>query len=300
MANTVSEKKQWTILELINWGNTYLAQKGFDEARLTIELLLAHTLHMQRIQLYTNFDKPLKDDELAQFKSGLQRRLQHEPLQYILGETTFMGLRFAVDPRVLIPRLETEVLVEQTIEQCKIQFAEDGKIFIAEIGTGSGCIAISLAKLLQHVHLLATDISAEALELAQSNAEALCVAEKIQFVQHDIFVESGALYADRCDVLVSNPPYVSANEYEHLQEEIIKFEPPSAVTDHEDGFCFYKQIAGVAKKIIKPEGFVIVEHAYNQAETIQKIFLDAGWKKLQTIRDYSNNARCLLARECTV
>ncbi len=300
MANTVSEKKQWTILELISWGHTYLAQKGFDETRLTIELLLAHTLHMQRIQLYTNFDKPLQDDELAQFKSGLQRRLHHEPLQYILGETTFMGLRFVVDPRVLIPRPETEVLVEQTIEQCKTQFAEGEKIFIVEIGTGSGCIAISLAKLLQHAHFLATDISAEALELAQSNAEALCVAEKIQFIQHDIFLESGALNIERCDVLVSNPPYISANEYEHLQQEIVKFEPASAVTDYEDGFRFYKQVADVAKKIVKPEGFVLVEHAYNQADAIQKIFLDAGWKKLQTIRDYSNNARCLLARECTV
>ncbi|MDD8018416.1 MAG: peptide chain release factor N(5)-glutamine methyltransferase, partial [Bacteroidota bacterium] len=171
MTVDATAKKVWTILDLINWGTNYFTEKGFDEARLSVELLIAHVLKLQRIQLYTNFDKPLADEELTALKELIKRRLQHEPLQYITGETEFMGLKFSVDPRVLIPRPETELLVEQVIERTRNTFGGVETVRILDVGSGSGCIAVSLAKLISNVHVTAIDISKDALEVAKANAE---------------------------------------------------------------------------------------------------------------------------------
>ena len=165
---------------MIQWGTSYLAEKGFGESRLTIELLLSHILQLRRVQLYTNFEKSLTDAELASFKGLLQRRLQHEPLQYIVGTTEFMGREFVVDKRVLIPRPETELLVEVAVSYAKENFPRL-QSRILDIGTGSGCLAVSCAAMIQDAAVTAFDISDEAIDVAVINAEKNGVRDKLVF-----------------------------------------------------------------------------------------------------------------------
>jgi release factor glutamine methyltransferase len=182
LSSAAAPKKIWSILDLITWGTDYLKEKGIDDARLTIELLLSHVLTLQRIQLYTSFDRPLSDEELARFKELLKRRLSNEPLQYIIGRTQFMGLDILVDRRVLIPRPETELLVDECVKMMKRSFPPDTPLSIIDLGTGSGCIAVALAKMLPSAQITAFDLSADALAVAQQNAElnGVCGEDSIQ------------------------------------------------------------------------------------------------------------------------
>lgn len=185
------DERIWTILSLINWGAEYLREKGFEDSRLNIELLLCSVLGCKRIDLYTRFDKPLNQGELGKFKALLKRRLRHEPLQYILGETEFMSLRFFVDRNVLIPRPETEVLVEQIIKTCKADFQDFSRVSMIDIGTGSGNIAISVAKFVENVECVGIDVSDEVLAVATKNAEFHQVSGRVEFLRLDVFDDLG-------------------------------------------------------------------------------------------------------------
>ncbi|MDP1677549.1 MAG: peptide chain release factor N(5)-glutamine methyltransferase, partial [Bacteroidota bacterium] len=291
MGIPTTDRKIWTILDLITWGTEYLTEKSITDSRLNIELMLAHVLRFNRMQLYTNFDKPLTDDELAQFKLFLKRRLTHEPLQYILGETEFMGLKFAIDRRVLIPRSDTEILVEEVIKKIKADFEKDSAIQILEIGTGSGCIAISLVKMLYNVSVVSIDKSDDALQLAAQNAETNSVNDRITFRKQDFLTNSDSSQKYHC--IVSNPPYISTEEYLKLEPEVREFEPKIALADDKDGLTFYHLIAGREKDNLLEKGFVAVEHSYNQSDDVQKIFSKNGWKNIRAIKDYSGNFRCV-------
>jgi len=288
------QKKVWTILEMLQWGTSYLSEKGFDESLLNIELLLCHVLRLKRIQLYTNFDKPLNDEELSSFKALFQRRLLHEPLQYISGKTEFMGLEFAVDRRVLIPRPETEVVVEQAIRYTKEHFPGQA-LRILDIGTGSGCIAVSLAALLENASVVAVDKSSDAIDLARLNAEKNGVERRITFSVHDVFGVSENDFSSKFQLVVSNPPYISKAEFNELQPEIKEFEPSFAVTDGGDGLSFYRRIAKIGSSFLDRMGAIIVEHAYNQSESVKNIFAEAGWADIRLFSDYSGKARGVLA-----
>ncbi len=246
---------------MLQWGTSYLSEKGFDESRLTIELLLSHVLRLKRIQLYTSFDKPLTDGELASFKTLLQRRLQHEPLQYIIGTTDFMGIEFFIDRRVLIPRPETEVLVEQAVRHANDHFS-GGEIRILDIGTGSGCIAVSLAARLNNATVAAFDKSSDAVVVARLNAEKNGVDKRVAFSVLDVFDISEADFPSKFTIVVSNPPYISKAEFTNLQPEIKEFEPPLAVTDDGDGLSFYRRISKIGRALLEPRGAVFVEFAY--------------------------------------
>jgi len=280
---------------MLQWGTSYLAEKGFDESRLTIELLLCHVLRLQRIQLYTNFEKPLSQAELTSFKILLQRRLQHEPLQYIIGTTEFMGREFVVDRRVLIPRPETEVLAEAAVRYAKENFhAFSPKIL--DIGTGSGCLAVACAVMIENAVVTAFDISKDAIDVARSNAERNDVGDKITFSVRDVFAAVAADFPEKFHLVISNPPYISKSEFDGLQPEVREFEPSSATTDGNDGLSFYRCIASIAHFLLEHNGAVFVEHAYNQSVAVQEIFGNAGWESLETVRDYSGNPRCLVAQ----
>ena len=281
---------------MLQWGASYLEEKGFEESRLTIEILLSHVLNFQRIQLYTSFDKPLNDKELSSFKSLLQRRLLHEPLQYILGKTEFMGFEFLVDKRVLIPRPETEVLVEEAVRFANTHFAGQ-PVRILDIGSGSGCIAVSLAKMVERASVVAVDISPEAIEVAQVNAVHNGVEKKMSFALKDIFKTTARDFSEPFEMVVSNPPYISKLNYAELQPEIREFEPVSATTDSADGLSFFRRIADLASSFLVPGGGIFVEYAYDQSAAVQKIFHDAGWSSIELIRDYDGNPRCLTARK---
>lgn len=292
MSEPVSQKK-WSILELITWGTSYLAEQGIDEARLTIELLLSHVLKLKRIQLYTNFDRPLIDSELAELKRLLLRRRNREPLQYIIGEAEFMGLRIFVDPRVLIPRPETELLTEHVITECKHRSEQGNSVRILEIGTGSGCIAVALAAALPLVSVTSIDRSAGALELAQKNAEFHSLTDRIRF-RHQDFLSDPSM-DEKFDIIISNPPYISMHEYELLEPEVKNFEPKIALADGGDGLTFYKRMAKKGSGLLNPGGKIAVEHAFDQSATVQKIFHDAGWNKIESMKDFSGHDRYVTA-----
>ncbi len=286
-----SEKKhkKWTLIELLNVTADYLAEKEFEEARLNAERLLAHALGMSRIELYTNYDRPLTPDELAGFKSLLKRRLAHEPLQYILGEAEFYSLPFKVSPAVLIPRPETELLVEQVVSHCRNVFADEDEIQILEIGTGSGCIAIALAKNISNAVLTAVDISHEALKIAYGNARAH--EADVAFHERDALKPWPPEYLNLFDVVVSNPPYVSFAEYESLPPEIKNYEPKIGLLGGNDGLEFYRKFSNILPTLLKPNAYAFFEIGERQAASVRNIYSDSGFSGIRIIDDLAGKNR---------
>jgi release factor glutamine methyltransferase len=262
----------------------YLQRHGFDEARLNVELLLSHALHCQRIELYTRFDHPLSKDELAGFRTLYERRLRHEPVQYIVGSAGFMGMQFQVDRRVLIPRPETETLVEQTMLVCS-RSPEGTPLSMLEVGTGSGNIAVAVAKLVRTIQVTSIETNREALEVARGNAAAHGVADRVCLHEMSVFDPVVERLAQQYDLLVSNPPYVSAQEWEQLAPEVRVFEPRLAVSDSGDGYAFYRRIAELGPALLRKNGSILVEVGYGQAENVQRIFEEAGVRELSVVHD---------------
>jgi release factor glutamine methyltransferase len=289
---TTEGQQSWTILSLMNWSTEYLTKRGIDSPRLTTELLLCHVLDCPRIDLYTNFDKPLFSEDLAEFKSLFKRRVSREPLQYILGETEFMGLRFRVDPRVLIPRPETELLVEHVIQIAK----HISVTRILDIGTGSGNIAISLAKFLGDVNIDAVDVSSDALEIARENARDHAVGENIHFFAHNILSEKLPDGSAPYDVIVSNPPYISRTEFELLQPEVKTYEPRIATTDLSDGLTFYRALANHGKQYLRTGGVLCAELGYDQAAKVVELFEGSAYDRPELLVDYQKIQRVVSVR----
>jgi release factor glutamine methyltransferase len=260
-----------------------------DEA----ELLFSEILHCDRLSLYLNRESVIAKDKSALVSAVLQRRISGEPIQYILGKSEFMGLEFKVTPDVLIPRPETEILVEAVLKIARTISVPHLKII--DIGTGSGNIAVSLAKLLSGSSLTATDISKEAIEIARYNAALNQVADKITFVYSDLFT-SYELLVTSYDIIVSNPPYIPTQELKNLQPEI-KYEPLIALDGGRDGLDFYRKIAIGAPYFLKARGFLITEIGYKQKDAVVEIFQDAGdFQILEIIPDYNNIDRVVVAQ----
>ncbi|MBI1806741.1 MAG: peptide chain release factor N(5)-glutamine methyltransferase [Ignavibacteria bacterium] len=294
MQESATEQQVWTILSLLEWSSQYLSEKGYESARLNCELLLCHVLKCQRIDLYLRFDRELTLDELAGFKVLFKRRLAHEPLQYIIGETEFMGLRLIVDPRVLIPRPETEVLVEAVVTFFAKRASEN--IRILDIGTGSGCIAVALARGLESCRIHAIDVSTEALEVARMNIDRHGLQDRVTLQTVDFLDNNQQIAATPYDLIVSNPPYISREEFSKVEPEIREFEPTIATTDDGDGLTYYRVIAERSKLLLKPDGLLFIEIAFNQGEIVPRLFLDAGYCDIETIRDYAGIKRVVKAR----
>jgi release factor glutamine methyltransferase len=287
------EPKSWSIRDLMKFSIDYLQRHGFDEARLNVELLLSHALHCQRIELYTRFDQPLSKDELAGFRTLYERRLQHEPVQYIVGTAGFMGMQFQVDRRVLIPRPETETLVEQTMLMCG-RHPEGTPLSMLEVGTGSGNLAVGIAKLVRNIQVTSIDTNVEALEVARGNAATHGVAARVSLYEMSVFDPIVERLAQQYDLLVSNPPYVSAEEWEQLAPEVRMYEPRLAVTDSGDGYAFYRRIAELGPALLRKNGSILVEVGYGQAENVLKIFKAAGVRELSVVNDLQGLPRVVV------
>lgn len=285
------ETRAWTVRDLMRFSIDLLQKRGFEEARLNVELLLAHALQCSRLHLYTNSDKPLTREELRSFRDLYERRLNREPVQYITGTTSFMGLTFSVDPRVLIPRPETETLVEQAM--IVYQNAPSRGIKVLDVGTGSGNIAISVAKFCKNAEIIAIDASEEALEVARENAERHGVA--IEFHRLDIFEPVDQLLLRRFDLLLSNPPYVSLEEYETLAMEVRRFEPKNAVSDGRDGYEFYRRLVEIAPYLLGDKGTLIVELGHDQQQTVCAMMLAAGFENVSVTPDLQGIPRVMRA-----
>jgi release factor glutamine methyltransferase len=235
--------KTWRVLELLKTTENLLKEKNIENPRLNAELLLSDVLNEPRIKLYLDFEKPLSEQEISEYRTRIKRRLSREPLQYILGYAEFFGLRFKVTPDVLIPRPETEILVEKAIEAVSSFDMLNPKIL--EIGTGSGCISIALANKV-NCKIDAIDISSEALDIAKHNSGISNTSDKITFSNKSIFKDFQNF--EDYDIILSNPPYIAADEMKNTSEEIKNFEPAYALTDGGNGFSFYKQIFKLMKE----------------------------------------------------
>lgn len=235
--------KTWIILDLLKVTEEHLKKNNIDSPRLNAELLLCSILKTKRINLYLEFEKPLTEAELTAYREKVRRRLTGEPLQYILGEAEFYGLKFKVTPAVLIPRPETELLVDKTIEIIHDQRLENPSIL--EIGTGSGCISIAIASKVL-CGITAIDISSEAIAVAEENSALNNTSSRVTF-QNKNFLED---FADLngYNIIISNPPYIAAEEMSGLQKEVKDFEPYHALSDNADGFTFYRKIFELAVK----------------------------------------------------
>ena len=275
-----------TVLEAIRLSTEFLDKKGISEARVNAELLLAEILNCKRLQLYLSFDRPLSNEETDKYREHIARRAKYEPLQYITGNVEFMGYKFNVTKDVLIPRPETEILVEQIIEEYK----EKSGLQILDIGTGSGNIAVSLSKNFTRAQILAIDKSEEAIDLAIQNALINEVSSEIEFRVEDIFDFSPE---NKFDLIVSNPPYVDEKQYAALQEEIVNFEPRIALTDSDDGFSFYKKISEVAKVILKIGGKIFFEVGIGQSEKVKIILEENNFSEIKIVKDYSGIDRVI-------
>lgn len=254
------------------------------------ELLFSRVLDCDRLSLYLNRDKYLAKNELDFISSVLARRIKGEPIQYILGKIEFMGLELKVNPGVLIPRPETEILAERAIQSLKVSKSQSLKVL--DLGTGSGCIAIALAKNSESAEIDAVDISTEALKTAKENAG--LNKAKINFIQSDLF---SGLKDKKYAMIVSNPPYVEECQIRRLQPEL-RFEPRVALNGGADGLDFYRRLILESADHLEKNGLLIMEIGFGQRPGIEKIFLDSGkLKVIEVIKDYNNIDRVIVARK---
>lgn len=292
----MQDEKQWDVVSLIKASSDFFAQKNIDEARLNSELLLAHTLNLKRFDLYLYFDRPVSEKERAEFRELCKRRLKGEPVQYITGEQEFFGYPFFVDKRVLIPRPETELLVEASIEALE-SLSEAEEIRILDIGTGSGCIAITLAKKLANARITAVDFSKDALSIAAKNAEKNEVLDRITFVEADaLSVDFSEQFKESFDLIISNPPYIPEREAETLQIEVRDYEPHMALFVAE-GFEFYEKISRDAMALLKPGGHLFFELHADGAERVKSTLEDLKFCNIQILKDYSGILRMAWAQK---
>ncbi len=278
-----------TILEIINKTTNFFKQKDIENPRLNAERLLAAILEITRVQLYLQYDRLMSKNETELFRDFVRRRAEYEPLQYIIGETEFMGLNFKVTPAVLIPRPETEILIE------KILLLRDTQSFsnptVWDIGSGSGCIAVALAHYWPECKIIASDVSEDSLRLAEENASLNDVKDKIQFLKHDILTDP-VDSSTQADIIVSNPPYVSLEEYENLGDEIRLFEPKIALTDDSEGLTFYERIFSLIENGHRCK-FILVEMSGTQTEKIIQIAGKYNFASLNVFKDLNNLSRIL-------
>lgn len=262
----------WTVLELIRWGTEYFKAKDIDSPRLTIELMLCSVLEVSRISLYTQFDRPLLRDELDRLRSFVERRIKREPLQYILGEAFFFGLKFSVDRRVLIPRPETEILVERAIRWCKAFHSMELKCL--DIGTGSGCIPIAIAHHASNTQWLCIDDDPASLDLAASNVEIHGFGSRIEMRLMNFREE---IPGSQFNLITMNPPYIAPSEITNLDDEVKMYEPLRALTDDSDGLHFYRRMADVANDLLAKKGIILVEVGFDQSSSVVELFEDSGF-----------------------
>jgi len=283
-------EEQWIVLKVLQWTTEYFKGKGFEQPRADAEVLLAHALGMERVQLYLNYDKPLSPEELAGFRGLVRRRAAYEPTQYITGKQEFWSLDFEVTPAVLIPRPETEVLVEKALE-----IAGNKPSLVLDLGTGSGAIAVALAYERSAIRIIAADKSWPAIEIARKNALRNGVAERISFVVMDLFEAFGS--RPLFDLIVSNPPYVSDAELLDLAPEIANYEPRSALRGGgKQGLALIRKILEKFHSHLKPEGSFLMEIGLGQAEILEAGLPSYLAGRFEFIEDYSGIKRVLHVR----
>lgn len=282
-------KPVWTIIKILNWTKQYFADKGVENPRLDAEILLCAVLKCERINLYMDFERPLNEQELADYKKLVIRRAQNEPLAYILGEKAFMKNVFKVNKYTLVPRPETELLVESLIKASELV---NSKPRILDIGTGSGAIIVSLLDYLPQAVGAAVDISAGALSVAKENAVNIGVDKRAAFIQSDLF--AAIPENKKFDIIVSNPPYIPAQDIKGLAKDV-QNEPLSALDGGEDGLDFYRRITRNAVHYLADDGLLAFEIGIGQSKDVADLCRSAGLGCVAVRKDYAGIDRMVFA-----
>jgi release factor glutamine methyltransferase len=296
--NTVAatDDKQWTIIKLIRWATSYLKSYDIDSPRATGEILLAHALHLNRIDLYLKYDQPLVAEELQTFKTLIKRRVRREPVAYILGVKEFWSLDLEVNENVLIPRPETECVVEAALDLISRNSSRAPQR-ILDLGTGSGAIVLALASQQPHHIFFAGDRFQPAVELACRNAARHNLWQKIHFFVGD-WLSSIKGAAPGFDLIVSNPPYIPRRVISGLQPEIHQYEPIAALDGDTDGLACYRNIIGSAHCHLNPAGVLVLEIGHDQREAIRQIAADSDrYEGFSCTKDYSGYDRVVTMRK---
>lgn len=291
---THTPSKIWTVIDLLKETQAYFAKCAIATPRLDAELLLAHCLQVERIKLYLDFEYHLTADELARFRDLVRRRGKREPVAYITGYREFWSLRLAVMPTVLIPRPDTEVLVDETVKIMKLR-TTGGACRILDIGTGSGAIALALASELPDAEIFGLDLSPEALGVAQINARSYDFGSRIKFICGDSL--SAVPDGERFDAIVSNPPYIPSSDIETLEAEIKNFEPRLALDGGPDGLDFYRAWIPHMHRYMNSNGFIVLEIGASQGQAVAELFASAGlYAAVRLVKDYAHKDRVVTAQ----
>ena len=291
----MAEQNQiWTIGRILKWTEQYFGQKGIESPRLDAEVLLSHVLGKQRIYLYVHFDEPLQAEELALYRAMIRQRVEHMPVAYILGEKEFMGLTFKVTPDTLVPRPDTEILVQAAVDELKAQ-TEGNKepARLVDIGTGSGAVCLSVLSLLDGVTADTVDISPAARAVAEENAAALGLEARVRFHTGDLLAP---VAGQRFTAILSNPPYIPVADIAELAPEVRCKEPMTALAGGADGLDFYRRLCMEAPAMLTENGFMAFEVGIHQAEAVAALAEDNPLIGRTEIRkDYAGIDRVVLA-----
>lgn len=286
---------EWTIQKLLNWTAEYLTQKGVDAPRLSAELLLSSVLGLKRIELYTQYNRIVEEEHLAKLRELVKRAGRHEPIAYLVGRTEFYSLEFEVTPDCLIPRPETELLVQRAIEFLR---RRAGPRHVCDLCTGCGTIAVAVAKNVPDARIVATDLSTAALAVAAGNVKKHQLEERIELLHGDLFEPLiPQLDVTPFDLIACNPPYVSAAEYEELERNVKDYEPRAALYGGEEGLDLYHRVCEQVGRFLKPDGALLLEIGYKQGPSVQELLEQTGlFPSIKIDKDLIGHDRVVLAR----
>ena len=286
----------WTIQKLLNWTTEYFEKNEVDSPRLSAELLLSYALAKDRIELYTNFDDAVADQKLEELHNLVKRAAQHEPIAYLTGKTEFYSLQLDITSDCLIPRPETELLVERAIEFLR---KRTGAQFVCDLCTGSGCIAVAIAKNFKDAHIIATDICDAALKVAAKNVEKHQLKGRVNLLCGDLFDPVvPQLDVEKFDLIVCNPPYVTASEYQALDKNVKDYEPKLALFAGADGLDVYRRIIEKANNFLKPDAALITEIGFTQGQAIKGLLEQADcFAEITIEKDSGHNDRIAIAKK---
>ena len=290
--------EQWTVRRILEWTSGYFTRKELDAPRLSAELLLSHVLSAPRIKLYTEYERPLSDDQLSRMRTLVQRAVEEEPIAYLTGRAHFFNLEFEVTRDVLIPRPDTETLVENVLQTVRHQPGLESPRVI-DLCTGSGCIAAALAHNLKAANVLATDISEKAVEVARRNVERLGLAERVLVEQGDLFEPLAHMVdVQPFDLIVANPPYIRTADVETLDRSVRDYEPVQALDGGLDGLSLHRRILEQAPARLNPGGRVYLEIAFDQGDLARDVAAEyPALDEVRVLKDFGGRDRVLTARK---
>ena len=289
ITTTRNPQNIWRVIDLLKWGEQYFTDNSFDNPRKEIEIFLQGILECSRVELYLRFEEPLTNNQREKLREWVKRRKNREPIQYITGKAGFYNLILEVTQDVLIPRPESERLVEILIET----ISKKANISILDIGTGSGCLALALGKEIPKANITGIDKSSKAIKIAKLNAKKLKI-DNVKFLQLDLFEDS---IMEKYDILISNPPYIPKNEIESLMPDVKDFEPLSALTDSADGLTFYHKISEISSTLVNSHGWLFLEVGLGEhPNKAMNLFANEKFKNIELIQDYNGDDRVLKAQ----